>query len=71
MERINRRSTQDRFEMENFQRRVYEEYKSIEDPSVFFVDTSGSKQESADCIWRQYKSFLFPHSALHFNHDSA
>ncbi|MDA1292783.1 MAG: dTMP kinase [bacterium] len=55
MERINRRKTQDQFEMENFQRRVYENYKSIEDPSVVFVDTSGSKQETADFVWRQYQ----------------
>ena len=55
MERINSRKTQDQFEMENFQRRVYENYKSIEDPSVVFVDTSGSKQETADFVWRQYQ----------------
>lgn len=55
MERINRRKNQDQFEMENFQRRVYENYKSIEDPSVVFVDTSGSKHETADFVWRQYQ----------------
>lgn len=55
MARINRRKTQDQFEMENFQRRVYENYKSIEDPSVIFVDTSGSKQETADFVLRQYQ----------------
>ncbi|MDA0375759.1 MAG: dTMP kinase [bacterium] len=55
MERINSRKTQDQFEMENFQRRVYENYKSIEDPSVVFVDTSGSKQETAHFVWRQYQ----------------
>jgi len=55
MERINRRKTQDQFEMENFQRRVYENYKSLEDPSVIFVDTSGSKEFTADFVWRQYQ----------------
>lgn len=55
MDRINRRQVKDQFEMENFQRRVYEEYKHIEDPSVFFIDTAGSKTESANCIWRRYQ----------------
>ena len=55
MARLQRRKQTDQFEMENFQRRVYEEYKSIEDPSVFFIDTSGSKQETANCVWRQYQ----------------
>lgn len=54
MERINRRKAQDQFETEGFQRRVYEEYKALEDPSVFFVDTSGSKEESAEMVWRRY-----------------
>lgn len=54
MERINRRPTQDRFEMENFQRRVYEQYRSVEDPSAIFVDTSGSKTSVADFVERQF-----------------
>lgn len=54
MQRIGRRQEQDMFEKENFQRRVYEEYKALEDPNVFFVDTSGSKQESANMIWGRY-----------------
>ncbi len=55
MERLNKRKTRDQFEMENFQRRVYENYKSIEDPSVVFVDTSGSKTSTANFVWRQYQ----------------
>ncbi|MDP7477017.1 MAG: dTMP kinase [Candidatus Peribacteraceae bacterium] len=58
MQRITRRKTTDQFEMENFQRRVYEQYKSIEDPSIFFVDTSGSKKESADTIEKQVLEYF-------------
>ena len=54
MQRINRRSTQDQFETEGFQRRVYELYKSVEDPTVTFVDTTGSKKESSEFVWRRY-----------------
>jgi len=58
MERINRRRKTDQFEMENFQRRVYEQYKSIEDPSVFFVDTSGPKKEVADTIEQKVREYF-------------
>jgi dTMP kinase len=54
MERLQRRKTRDQFEMENFQRRVYENYKSIEDPSVIFIDTSGNKQKNAEFVWQKY-----------------
>ncbi len=55
MERLNRRKSRDQFEMENFQRRVYENYKSLEDPSIIFVDTSGSKKKTADFVWQKYQ----------------
>ena len=58
MERISRRKKRDQFEMENFQRRVYENYKSIEDPTVFFIDTAGPKKETADAIERQVKEYF-------------
>ena len=51
MERIGRRKQTDQFEVESFQRRVYDKYKSVEDPNVIFVDTSGSKEETADRIY--------------------
>ncbi len=56
LERIMRRERQDQFEMENFQRRVYENYTSVEDPSAIFVDTSGEKDEVGDSIEREYVS---------------
>ena len=55
MERIHRREKKDRFEMENFQRRVYENYRSVEDPSAIFVDTSGDKRDVANFVERQYE----------------
>lgn len=54
MDRINRRSIKDQFEKENFQRRVYEHYRTTEDPSALFVDTSGGKEEVAEYIERQF-----------------
>jgi len=58
MQRLQRREKRDQFEMENFQRRVYENYKSIEDPHVIFVDTSGSKHETAQFVWQKYQEHL-------------
>lgn len=58
MDRLQRRSSRDQFELEGFQRRVYEQYKSVEDTNAIFVDTSGSKQDVADCIERQYETIL-------------
>lgn len=58
MERIGRRSVQDRFEVESFQRRVYDLYKSVEDPSVIFIDTSGSKAESSEMIYNKCAEFF-------------
>lgn len=55
MSRLQSRKSRDQFEMENFQRRVYENYTSIEDPNVIFVDTSGSKQQTANFVLQQYQ----------------
>lgn len=57
MERIMNRSERDRFETENFQRRVYEGYRSTEDTESVFVDTSGEKEEVAECILRRVLAF--------------
>lgn len=54
MQRINRRPSKDQFETEGFQRRVYEQYKSVEDPTVTFVDTHGSKKQSSEFVWGRY-----------------
>lgn len=53
MERLERRPERDAFETENFQRRVYEAYRTVEDPRTIFVDTSGEKDEVAQYILRQ------------------
>ena len=65
MERLQNRKQRDQFEMENFQRRVYENYKSIEGPSVIFVDTSGSKTDTANFVWRQYQEHFTLDSCHH------
>ena len=57
MERISRRSAKDQFEMENFQRRVYQEYQSVEDPSIVFIDTSGKKEDVADFVEKRYSAY--------------
>ncbi len=51
MERIGRRSTTDQFEVESFQRRVYEKYASAEDPHTIFIDTSGKKDDVSEQIF--------------------
>ncbi|PIR54299.1 dTMP kinase [Candidatus Peregrinibacteria bacterium CG10_big_fil_rev_8_21_14_0_10_42_8] len=58
MERIGRRSVQDQFEVESFQRRVYDYYKSIEDPRVVFVDTSGSKHQTSEMVYNKCAEFF-------------
>lgn len=58
MKRINKRPTTDQFELESFQRRVYEQYKTVENPQTVFIDTSRSKHESAENIWRHYNEYF-------------
>ncbi|MBM3231003.1 dTMP kinase [Candidatus Peregrinibacteria bacterium] len=58
MERIQKRGHIDVFETENLQRRVYEEYRMVEDPSTVFVDTSGTTEDVADFILRQVLHFF-------------
>lgn len=57
MERIGRRDVNDQFEKQSLQRRVYDEYKNVEDPNAIFIDTSKSKsavaQEIMDHVGRQ------------------
>ena len=57
MERIGRRNVNDQFEKQSLQRRVYDEYKNVEDPTVIFIDSSKSKsavaQEILDHALRQ------------------
>ena len=60
LERIGKRDTQDLFENALFQKRIYEEYRAIEDPSTFFVDTSGEKEEVADLIWNKVQEHFGP-----------
>lgn len=51
--RLEKRKESDQFETTNFQRRVYEGYKSIEDTRTLFVDTSGEKHQTAEYILQQ------------------
>lgn len=55
LQRLNRRPSKDQFELESFQRRIYDHYKSVEDNRTVFIDTSRSKRESADAIWEHYQ----------------
>ena len=57
-ERIGRRDKRDHFEMVDFQRSVYDAYAAIGGENVFFVDTAGEKQESADKVWSYVQSVL-------------
>lgn len=58
MERLGRREENDAFETETFQRRVYELYASLEDPTVVFCDTSGPKEEVASDIFRKVEQYF-------------
>lgn len=58
MERIGRRAERDAFETENFQRRIFEGYRAVEDPRTIFVDTSGEKEEVSECVLRQVLKFF-------------
>jgi dTMP kinase len=53
MSRIGTRTDRDAFETEMLQKRIYEGYRSIEDPSIIFVDTSGEKEDVADVIEKE------------------
>lgn len=60
MERIGKREVKDRFETELFQRRVYEGYKAVHNPRTLFVDTSGEKEEVAEYLWQQVRTYFEP-----------
>lgn len=60
MERLGKRDVQDQFENELFQRRIYEGYKTVEDSTAIFVDTSGEKEEVSRYIWKQIKGHFTP-----------
>jgi dTMP kinase len=53
LERIGRRSERELFETEILQQKIHAEYRKLadEDPSVTVLDTSGSKQETADAVY--------------------
>lgn len=60
MERIGKRGTLDQFEKASLQERVYEQYKTIKEPSTFFVDTSGDKNEVAEHVWQTVREYFGP-----------
>ena len=51
MDRIGSRSTQDNFEGESLQRKIYDAYAALDPQEVHFIDTSKSMEEAADAIW--------------------
>lgn len=60
LERLGKRDTQDHFENALFQKRIYQEYRAIEDPSTIFADTSGDKDEVAGLIWNKVQEHFGP-----------
>ncbi len=62
--RVEKRDVRDVFEQEQFQRKVYEGYTryAAEHSKVRVIDTSKTKEESADLIWGEVRDTLTPPS---------
>jgi dTMP kinase len=54
----NRDELEEHFENAEFQRRVYDSYSAVEDPSTIFVDTSGDKDAVADEIFGKVQEYF-------------
>ena len=61
-ERVERRDVRDSFEQVTFQRKVHEGYRRYvkHHPEAIVIDTSGTKEESAERIWGVVKKSLLP-----------
>lgn len=55
-ERINRRKSRDAFEVDTFQKQVYQQYASLKDQALIRIDTSGPKEKVAEEIWGKFKA---------------
>lgn len=51
MERINQRTKIDELEKYEFQEKLYTLYKAIDAPNTYFIDSSGSIEDTATQIW--------------------
>jgi len=58
LQRLGERSAHDQLEERMLQRRVYEGYASLKDPSLMFVDTSGPPEKTAEIIWEHVQLLL-------------
>ncbi len=59
-ERLKRRESDDPFEKEYFQKYVYEGYQKYakEHPEAIVIDTSGSKEEVEEGIWKKVQELI-------------
>jgi len=58
MERMARRQKRDHYEEPILQRKVYDLYARAQDPQTVFVDTSGTKEATAQTIWEAVSPVL-------------
>lgn len=58
MERMHNRNTRDQYEKQEFQKKVYDGYAALNEPNSFFVDTSQTKEASAEEIWAHIEPIL-------------
>ncbi|HLD08062.1 MAG TPA: dTMP kinase [Candidatus Peribacterales bacterium] len=60
LKRLQRRASSDPFEKEQFQKYVYEGYKKYakDHPDAVVIDTSGSKEEVGEGIWRKVQDVM-------------
>ncbi len=58
MERMGKRTARDQYEQQAFQQKVHTLYASLREPQCFSVDTSQSKEASAQEVWRLVSPLL-------------
>ena len=59
-ERIGQRTSADQFENDEFQRRIYDAYRAVEDPTTIFIDTNKSREEVTDDVYRKVRDYFGP-----------
>ncbi|MDD5469285.1 MAG: dTMP kinase [Candidatus Peribacteraceae bacterium] len=58
MERMSRRDARDQYERQEFQQKVHALYASLKEPQCFSVDTSQSKEATAEVVWNLVRPLL-------------
>jgi len=60
LDRIGKRESTDQYENALFQKHIYEGYRTVEEPTTIFIDTSADKDAVADIVWQKVQEHFGP-----------